>query len=350
MEGVKLQLPLLAEDDMVGSDHEQRAHKLLLDLLDVLIVHVQGVVMGDLVDKHLVGELHRQAVAINGNLLHIILATDANLLLRDEVLDDDIRHHVAVSVPVLVQAVHGGEDHLVHHHGAIVAAHDNIVLPRPHSNRPNPILALAQLAEEYALSTPELHLLRAAPEHKVVSIRKEIDATGVEVETVRGAVLLAGDFVERERLVPATDDKDIARVRLRGHRVPREAPDRSLAVDVRLLHSELVADTQVAAEETERQVQTVIRPRHGQNLGVHLVLRHRLLLRRPEAQVRGCAARKLLGHGVVRKALNGLVVVVLQDPLSLVGPDDHLLVRATRRKLLAMLRVGDAEDAVLVAL
>mmetsp|Transcript_79571 Transcript_79571/g.257702 ORF Transcript_79571/g.257702 Transcript_79571/m.257702 type:complete len:955 (-) Transcript_79571:1050-3914(-) len=45
VEGVELELPLLAEDDVVRRDHQQGADKLLLDLLDVLVVHVQRVVV-----------------------------------------------------------------------------------------------------------------------------------------------------------------------------------------------------------------------------------------------------------------------------------------------------------------
>mmetsp|Transcript_9414 Transcript_9414/g.27996 ORF Transcript_9414/g.27996 Transcript_9414/m.27996 type:complete len:589 (+) Transcript_9414:1058-2824(+) len=40
VEGVELQLALLAEDDVVRGDHEQGADELLLDLLYVLVVHV----------------------------------------------------------------------------------------------------------------------------------------------------------------------------------------------------------------------------------------------------------------------------------------------------------------------
>mmetsp|Transcript_21127 Transcript_21127/g.59379 ORF Transcript_21127/g.59379 Transcript_21127/m.59379 type:complete len:234 (+) Transcript_21127:2361-3062(+) len=106
VEGVQLQLPLLAEDYVVGGDDQQGAHKLLLDFLDVLVVHVQRVVVGHLVDEHLVRQLHGEAVAVHRDLLHVVLAAYANFLLCDEVLDDNVGHHVAVSVAVLIQAVH----------------------------------------------------------------------------------------------------------------------------------------------------------------------------------------------------------------------------------------------------
>merc|ERR1740122_516899 len=80
------------------------------------------------------------------------------------------------------------------------------------------------------------------------------------------------------------------------------------------------------------------------------MLQHRLLLRRPQPKVGGRAARQLLCNRVVSQALNGLVVVVLQDALGLVRPNNHLFVCTARGELLAMPRVRYAEDAVLVAL
>mmetsp|Transcript_102145 Transcript_102145/g.284432 ORF Transcript_102145/g.284432 Transcript_102145/m.284432 type:complete len:200 (-) Transcript_102145:801-1400(-) len=162
MEGVQLQLPLLAQDDVVRGDHQQGADELLFDLLDVLVVHVQRVVVRDLVDEHLVRQLHGQAVAIHRDLLHVVLASDTDLLLGDKVLDDDIGHDVAVGVAVLVQAMHRGEDNLVHHHGAVIATNHDVVLPGPHRHRPDPVLALSQVTQEDTFAAPELDLLAAA--------------------------------------------------------------------------------------------------------------------------------------------------------------------------------------------
>ena len=58
------------------------------------------------------------------------------------------------------------------------------------------------------------------------------------------------------------------------------------------------------------------------------MLLHRLLLSRPQPEVRVCARRQLVAHGVVGQALQGVVVAVLQDALKLGGPDDDALVGA----------------------
>jgi len=53
------------------------------------------------------------------------------------------------------------------------------------------------------------------------------------------------------------------------------------------------------------------------HLPAHLVLGDRLLLRWPQAHIASCGAGQLLGHGVVCKRLDGLVVRVFEDALGL---------------------------------
>mmetsp|Transcript_15563 Transcript_15563/g.27637 ORF Transcript_15563/g.27637 Transcript_15563/m.27637 type:complete len:377 (-) Transcript_15563:149-1279(-) len=305
--------------------------------------------MRDLVDQDLVGKLNGEAIPVDRNLLDIVLTPDPNLLLGHKVLDDDICHVVSVSVPVLVKSVHGGEDHLVHHDAAIVAADANVVLPWPNSCRPDPILALAQVSEHHAVAAPELHLLVAAGEHKVLTTGEEVNAARLEVQLVLATGLLTRHLVEGNRLVPASHDQDVCRVCLGLYRVPRQCPNGGCSHHIRLLLSELVSDANMAAEKAQSYVKAVICPRHGENLGVHLALRHRLLLRRPEAQVRGGAGGELLSDRVVRKTLDGLIVVILEDALCLVGPDDDLLVRTSGGELLAVPRVSHAENTFLVS-
>mmetsp|Transcript_35366 Transcript_35366/g.81582 ORF Transcript_35366/g.81582 Transcript_35366/m.81582 type:complete len:207 (-) Transcript_35366:257-877(-) len=169
LEGVKLQFAFLTEDDVVSGDHKQGAHKLLLDFLDVLVVHIKGIFMRDLIDEHLVWQLYSQSVTVNSNFLDVVLTSDANFLLRHQVLDNDICHHVSVCISILVQTVHCGENNLVHHDAAIVAANDYIILPRSDRSRPNPVVPLAQVTQVDALPAPELDLLPAASQHKVIS-------------------------------------------------------------------------------------------------------------------------------------------------------------------------------------
>lgn len=65
-----------------------------------------AVLLVQLVDVDLLGQQHREARLINGNLLDQILALDARLRRRLEVLEHHIRHLVAERIAVLVQAMY----------------------------------------------------------------------------------------------------------------------------------------------------------------------------------------------------------------------------------------------------
>mmetsp|Transcript_135567 Transcript_135567/g.321263 ORF Transcript_135567/g.321263 Transcript_135567/m.321263 type:complete len:218 (+) Transcript_135567:2664-3317(+) len=181
LEGIQLKLPLLAENDVVRGHNQQGANKLLLDLLNILVVHIQWVVVRDLINKNLVGQLHRQAISVHCDLLHVVLTSDPDLLLCDEMLDNDVRHHVAVSVAVLVQAMHSRKDHLIHHYAAVVAANHDVVLPGANRARPDPVVALPEVTQVDALPAPELNLFVAAAEDKVITAGEEVDAARVEL-------------------------------------------------------------------------------------------------------------------------------------------------------------------------
>ena len=96
---------LLAEDEVVGADHQQ-VH-LLVDLLLHPVVHIGQVAAVELVDDDPLGQLDGQPVLVDGDLLDEVPALDPHLLLGEKVLDDDVRHVLPVGVPLPVETVHG---------------------------------------------------------------------------------------------------------------------------------------------------------------------------------------------------------------------------------------------------
>lgn len=64
----------LTQDDVLGTDHQQVAFKLPANLLLDPVVHVRGVVRVELIDEDLLGQLDRQAVSVDGDLLHQLTA------------------------------------------------------------------------------------------------------------------------------------------------------------------------------------------------------------------------------------------------------------------------------------
>jgi len=98
----------------------------------------------------------------------------------------------------------------------------------------------------------------------------------------------------------------------------------------------------------EREAGAVVGPRNARDARAHLVLGHRLLLGRPQAEVGHRRRGKRGGHGVVLEALDRVVVRVLEDALRLGRPDDDGLIGAARGEALAVARVGDAVERILV--
>ena len=89
-------LSIQAKDDMIGGDDQQIALELLQDLLFDAVMHVGGVVGVQLVNDDFIRKLNSQSVTINGYLLDQIPAFDAHFLIRDQVLNDHVRHVVSV--------------------------------------------------------------------------------------------------------------------------------------------------------------------------------------------------------------------------------------------------------------
>eukprot|EP00754_Rhynchopus_humris_P012586 Rhum_TRINITY_DN14297_c3_g1::Rhum_TRINITY_DN14297_c3_g1_i1::g.78660::m.78660 len=358
-EVVQDELAVEAEDDVLRGDDEQVAVELLHDALLQLVAHLVPVVGDQLVDVDLVGELHCEAVAVDGDLLHVVLAADLQLLLVHKLLDHHVRHVVSERVLVLVQAVHRGEAELVHRNQPVVRAHRNVVrVARLHAglrpgagpllHGPHPVVHLRHRRQPHALLRPQRHLAVAAADEDVLAVAEVRHAARVEAEVPVAPDLLRGQVVERERLVPAPDGQDVEG--LFARRVPRERPHGGRALHAQLLVACLVADRDDAVEVPEGQVLPVVRPRARKHLRRHLVLRHTLLLRRPQPEVRRRRRRQLLRRGVVRQALDRVGVLVLQDALGLGRPDDYHLVGSSRRKPLPVLAVRHAVHSVLVSL
>mmetsp|Transcript_49321 Transcript_49321/g.91830 ORF Transcript_49321/g.91830 Transcript_49321/m.91830 type:complete len:648 (+) Transcript_49321:2089-4032(+) len=347
VKGEELQLLLLAEDDVQGGDHQQVAVQALLDLGAHAVVHVESVVVRQLVDDDAVRELHRQPVLVHRNLLDVVPALYAHLLFCDEVLDDDVRHEVAVGVALLVQAVHGAEDELVHADGAVLAPHRHVVLLGPRLHAPNPGVALGHGGEARSLLGDEPHLPVCASDADVLAVAEVRHRAGVEAHLFVLANLDAGELVKAEGSVPAPDRQDV--VWLVPRRVPAQRPYGRVALNQHLLDARFVPDADASIELPQCQVHAVIGPRQRHNLGADFVLGNRFLLRAPEPKIRGGGARQLLRHGVVLQALDGFVVAVLEDALRLVSPDDDGLVRPPRRKPFAVAAVGHGVHCLFVA-
>lgn len=66
---------------------------------------------------------YRQPVLVNGDLLHSIVAFDADLASRGQVLYDDVRHILSVRVSLVVQSVDGAEYYLVAPESPVLACY-----------------------------------------------------------------------------------------------------------------------------------------------------------------------------------------------------------------------------------
>lgn len=66
----------------------------------------------------------------------------------------------------------------------------------------------------------------------------------------------------------------------------------------------------------------------------------------PQTEVDGGTGCEVLKDGVEREALNLIVVVILKQSLSSVGPDDYAVISTTSGKLLAILLICNAVHGV----
>ena len=102
------QLDLLFKDKhkILGRDEQVGAVDALVDLLVRLVLHVIRVVGLNRVDDDLLGKLNRQTILVDRNLLDVVTAPDLDTSLRHQVLNDNISHQLAISIPFLIQSVH----------------------------------------------------------------------------------------------------------------------------------------------------------------------------------------------------------------------------------------------------
>ena len=135
-----------------------------------------------LVQDNAVGQLHGEPILIHGNFLHIVVALDPYLLVRDQVLDDHVRHVVAVSVPFLVKPVHGGKEHLDKFDFPIVGADGDVVVVRPGGNGPYPVLVLAERFQANALLGPKRRFVVAPPDDQVLAVPTVLETARVKAD------------------------------------------------------------------------------------------------------------------------------------------------------------------------
>ena len=236
---------------------------------------------------------------------------------------------------------------LVQRDRAVVAADGHVVRVRARHAAPYPVITLGDRRQTNTLFSPKGGLTVRAADAQVLAVGEVRDARRVVPERAVLAVLRARHVVKRERLVPASDREQVGAFVAR--RVPRERPDGRLALNGGFLLACLVADRYAAVEHAEREDRSVHGPAHAADARRHLMLRHRLLLGRPEPEVARGARGELLRDRVIREALDRVIVAVLEDTLRLVRPDDDCLVLATRREALAVFGVRDAVERLLVA-
>mmetsp|Transcript_26127 Transcript_26127/g.60323 ORF Transcript_26127/g.60323 Transcript_26127/m.60323 type:complete len:444 (-) Transcript_26127:487-1818(-) len=254
----ELQLLLQAENDVNVCHDQQVAVQGLVDLLLDLVVHVVFILAGEFVHQDSIRELHGEPVLVHSDLLHIVAALDSHLLFSDQMLDNDIGHEVSVGITVLVQPVHGAEHQLVHGKGAVIASHRNIVLLGAWPDTPHPVSALRDVSEAHAFLGPKRHLSVRATKAQILSVGKVAQGARVKIELPVLANLGATQLVERERLIPACNGNNIRR--FVSGRVPRQRPHRGVALDLNLLNALLVANGNLAIEQTKRQMLSIICP------------------------------------------------------------------------------------------
>ena len=156
---------------MGGGDDKEVALKLLIDLGSTLVVHVIVIkAISELIDDNLARELYCELILVDSNLLHIVLALDADLLLSDEVLDDHISHLVTVGVAVSIEAMDSAEDELVSGQSPIITADSDKVVLWARADAPDPVLTLCDLGQEDSIPCVESHVLVSAADRKVLSV------------------------------------------------------------------------------------------------------------------------------------------------------------------------------------
>ena len=219
---------------------------------------------------------------------------------------------------------------------------------RPRLGAPNPGVHLGSGTQKGSILAVQLDLPVRPPDVQELAVGAVAERQGVVAELHLLPELRPGQLVEGDRAVEAAHREHV--IGLVPAWVPAKAPHLRALFDENLLHPGFISDADVAVVVPEGEVLAVVRPRQAQDLGVHLLLRHGLLLRGPQPKVARGSRSKLLGHWVVRQRLDRVVVGILEDSLSLARPDDHVLVRAAASETLAVVRIRYAVHRVLVAL
>lgn len=110
---------------MIGTHHQQVTINFLVNLFLDPIMHVSSIARIELVDDNPLCQLNRQAMLVNGNLLHQVPALDPHFLVSQQVLDNDVCHVFPEGITLSVQAMNSAEDELVVGNGPVLASHDD---------------------------------------------------------------------------------------------------------------------------------------------------------------------------------------------------------------------------------
>lgn len=236
-------------------------------------------------------------------------------------LDDDVGHQLPVRVSLLVEAMHLVHLHIREQDLATVGASEDRSVRWVHGDGPDPVVQLADAAQEHAFSVPEGDLLITSRHRHVVALREEGHAAWVEAELLLVADLLrllsALDRVEGQLLVPGAGHQEIVRG-LKFLGAEGDGPDGRLAfVDGDELATCLVSQQYGAVEKANCEELSIGRPVARYALGRRLRLVHVLTLRHPEAEVDARARSQSLQDWVEAQGLDLLTVCVLEEALAL---------------------------------
>mmetsp|Transcript_39028 Transcript_39028/g.59438 ORF Transcript_39028/g.59438 Transcript_39028/m.59438 type:complete len:347 (-) Transcript_39028:167-1207(-) len=338
---------------MLRENKEVVAVDLLVNLLVGFVLHVVGILRRNTVDNNLLIKLHSKSVFVNSNLLDIVAASDLDASLSHQVLDDHVRHQLAIGVPLLVQAVHLVDMDLVQLDGSTVATSEDGAVGRVDRSRPNPIFHGAHGAEEHAFSVPEGNLLVTAGHNHEIALGVERNRAGVEAQVFRHqglGLLTTLDLVRMQLLIPRARNQEVVRgVELLGAEGDRPYGGRSL-IDGEQLSSLLVFHQDDTVEEADSEQLAVGGPVARDALGRSLGLVNALAIGHPEAEVDARARSQSLQHGVEAEGQDLFVVAVLEQTLPFSTPDDDRVIGATGGEALTVLRVSEGIHSIFVTL
>lgn len=153
-ESQELDLLLKDEDEVVWCHVEISALDTFVDLFVSFVFHVEWIVSLHWVNNDFLGQLNSKSVLVNCDFLDVITASNLDPGLSDKVLDDYIGHQLSVSVSFLVQTVDSVEVDAVGDDVTVVSSREDSLGRLVDRDRPDPVLALTDLAEFDALFIP----------------------------------------------------------------------------------------------------------------------------------------------------------------------------------------------------